>query len=312
MYINKTISLRVILGFAWKNLFIFTILATLVCIAYLHYGIKQIAIPFLPLGTLGTAVAILLGFRNNSAYDRFWEARKIWGGIVNTSRSFARQVTTFVTTQFTQGDITEENAETLQKELVYRHLAWLNALRLHLRREDLLNETCWYELIHFISEEELKEINLKQNKPTQLNQLQGERLQYARSVGLIDDFRHMELDRSLNVMYDLQGKCERIKNTPLPRQYAFFTKVFVWIFVCLLPFGFVDILHWMTIPLAVLVSWIFTVLEQVGHYTEDPFSNGINDIPMTSMCRTIEIDLREQLKETELPKPLRAVNGVLM
>ena len=305
-------SLGVILAFSWKNLLIFAITATVVCVGYLYYEIKEFAIPFLPLGTLGTAVAILLGFRNNSAYDRFWEARKIWGGVVNTSRTFARQITTFATIQFANDQVTEEQVKQFSKEMVYRHLAWVNALRLHLRREDLLNETCWYELSNFISQEELAEINSRQNKPTHLNQRQGERLQYARSVGLIDDFRHMELNRLLNTMYDLQGKCERIKNTPLPRQYAFFTKTFVWIFVSLLPFGFVSTLGWMTIPLSMLVSWIFTVLEQVGHYTEDPFSNGINDVPMTSMCRSIEIDLREQLKETKLPKPLNAVDGILM
>lgn len=312
MYINKTISLVVILKFAWKNLLIFAVLSAIVCVAYQYFHVKEVAIPFLPLGTLGTAVAILLGFRNNSAYDRFWEARKIWGGVVNISRSFTRQITTFATTHYAQSDITSKDVQVFQKEMVYRHVAWINALRLHLRREDLMNQTCWYELSSFLSTEELKGVHQVKNKPTQIIQRQGERLQHAHSVGMIDDFRHMELDRALTEMYELQGKCERIKNTPLPRQYAFFTKVFTWVFVLLLPFGFVSALGWMTIPLSILVSWIFTVLEQVGHYTEDPFSNGINDVPMTALCRTIEIDLREQLKETQVPPALKPVEGVLM
>ena len=313
MYVRKYVSLRVILKYSWIGVLFFSILSCTVCILYFQLGIKEVAIPFLPISTLGTAVAILLGFRNNSAYDRFWEARKIWGGVVNYSRTFARQITTLFTLNNTQGLISPGELKALHKEMIYRHLAWINALRLHLRQQDLINPVCWVELKEFIEDqEEFIKINSSVNKPTQIIQKQGERLKYAFNQGMIDDFRHMQIDNTLTEFYNLQGKCERIKNTPLPRQYAFFTKLFTWIFIFLLPFGFVQELGWMTIPLTILISWIFDTLERVGHYTEDPFDNVMNDVPMTALCRTIEIDLREQLGENDLPAKIQPVNGVLM
>ena len=313
MYVRKYVSFRVILNFSWKGLIIFSLLSIIVCVLYFQFDLKEIALPFLPISTLGTAVAILLGFRNNSAYDRFWEARKIWGGVVNYSRTFARQITTFASLNRTQGMVSPDELNAYHKEMIYRHIAWINALRLHLRQQDLVNPSCWSELSPFIQEpDEFLRINSSVNKPTQIVQKQAERLKDAYDQGIIDDFRHMQLDETLTEFYNLQGKCERIKNTPLPRQYAFFTKLFTWIFMVLMPFGFVGELGWMTIPLTILISWIFYTLESVGHYTENPFDNVINDVPMTALCRTIEIDLREQLGEHELPAKIQPIKGVLM
>jgi putative membrane protein len=128
----------------------------------------------------------------------------------------------------------------------------------------------------------------------------------------MDGFRFKHLNEILDRLYDIQGKCERIKNTPLPRQYAFFTTLFTRIFVVLLPFGFVAELGWYTIPLSVLISWIFNTLEQVGTYTENPFDNGINDIPMSALCVTIERDLKSLLGEDEIPEPIKPTRGILM
>jgi ion channel-forming bestrophin family protein len=137
--------------------------------------------------------------------------------------------------------------------------------------------------------------------------------------GMIEDFRHMELMGTLTELYNLQGACERIKNTPFPRQYAYFSTLFTWIFILLLPFGligeFKDMGHhlmWLMIPFYVLISWIFYTMEAVGDNSEDPFENFINDVPMTALCRTIEIDLREMLNETDIPPKMQAKNGVLM
>jgi len=136
---------------------------------------------------------------------------------------------------------------------------------------------------------------------------------------LLNEFRYVEMMRVLEEFYNLQGKCERIKNTPFPRQYAFFSNVFVWIFCLLLPFGlvgeFAEISHsfiYMTIPFSVLISWIFYTMEIVGDSSEDPFDNMVNDVPMTALCRTIEIDLRDMLGEKELPEKIQAVKGILM
>lgn len=302
MYINKNIPVRMMLWFSWKPITLFALLATFVVIGYYHLGIKHFSIPFLPVGTLGTAVAILLGFRNNSAYDRFWEGRKIWGQLVNDSRSFTRQILT----------IPKNTTDIVKKTMVYRHLAFINALRMHLRREDLEDESCWNELRGFLDDEEFIELHNATNKPTFLNYCQGKELKQLYDDNKIDSYQFTYINTVLDRFYDIQGKCERIKNTPLPRQYAFFTTLFTRIFVSLLPFGFVEQLGWYTIPLSVLISWIFNTLEQVGTYTENPFDNGINDVPMSSLCITIERDLRNLLGDKELPEPKVAVKGVLM
>ncbi len=122
----------------------------------------------------------------------------------------------------------------------------------------------------------------------------------------------MQLDNTLTQLYNLQGAAERIKNTPLPRQYAFFTNLFTWIFVLLIPFGFIENFHWMTVPFSILLSWIFLTIEHVGKYTENPFDNVVHDVPMSTLSRVIEIDLREQLGENDLPEPAPPVGGILM
>ncbi len=130
----------------------------------------------------------------------------------------------------------------------------------------------------------------------------------------------MQMMRCLEEFYNLQGMCERIKNTPFPRQYAYFSTVFVWIFIILLPFGLVQEFNkiadgaivWLTVPFSVLISWIFITIEAVGDNSEDPFENYINDVPMTAISRTIEIDLREMLGEVDLPPKTEPVNDVLL
>jgi len=129
---------------------------------------------------------------------------------------------------------------------------------------------------------------------------------------LIDDFRHMELANMIKEFYTLQGKSERIKNFPFPRQYATVNLFFVWIFIILLPFGMLNIVSgmsnelfiWLTIPICVLVSWVFIMMELIGDYSENPFEGLFNDVPISSLARSIEIDIRQMLEETDLPDPL--------
>lgn len=271
--------------------------------------------PFLfhiPLGLvamLATALAIFLAFRNNSAYDRWWEARKIWGGIVNISRTIGRQVTSFTILS----DCSADELAAFQKETVYRHLAWINALRLQLRGEDN-----WDQIRPFLSDKEFDWLMQRKNRATQIVQKQGQRLAEARRDGLLTESRYHEmLDESMTDLYDLQGKSERIKNTPLPRQYDYFPRVFLFLFVTLLPSGMVTELEkvdctWLVIPLALCVSFVFYVLMRVGEFNEDPFEGRFSDTPLSALCRTIEIDLREQLGETDLPPKLEPVDGILM
>lgn len=340
MYVKRRISWKIIASLAWKNILFFCLYGSLVVFAYHwseHAGMN-IALPFQPLSVIGIAVAFYVGFKNNQSYDRFWEARKIWGGIVNYSRTWGNQVMSFITLKHTDGSISKEELKAIQKRMIYRQIAWINALRLQLRRPSSFsishekkstnkyyqgnpNGDDWKRDVGpFLScSSEIDMAKRFKNVATQIIRFQGEELKDFLDKGLIEDFRHMELMGSLEEFYNLQGKCERIKSTPLPRQYSYFSNIFVWIFVLLMPFGLVgefsgmghDMI-WLTVPMYVLIAWIFLTMENIGDSSEDPFENFINDVPMTAMCRTIEIDLREMLGETDLPEKIKAVDGVLM
>ena len=157
------------------------------------------------------------------------------------------------------------------------------------------------------------------NTATQIINEQSRDLKNLREQGVIEDFRHMELVNVLKSFYTLQGKNERIKKFPLPRQYATISRYFIGIFIMLLPFSMIPELQkvgdwgfWLSIPITALIGWVYVMMEVVGDYSENPFQGMANDIPMLSLCRTIEIDLREMLGETELPANIEIKNGILM
>ncbi|HZH02384.1 MAG TPA: bestrophin family ion channel [Myxococcaceae bacterium] len=306
MYVRRDIQPLLTLRYAWRAVLQFTLYAVVVCVLHEELKLTSLAIPSLPLTTLGIVVSFTIGFKNNSAYDRFWEARTLWGRVVNTSRSWTVQILSFI--HGMPGTQDPRAAEALEREFIYRQLAWVHALRIHLRKQD-----GWEEVQKFVSPAEWEDLRTKTNIPAQLLAHQGSRLrQFLGHSGLGRELLHLELIRNIDELYDLQGGCERIKNTPFPRQYGYYSKVFVQLFCLILPFGFVASLGWLTIPLSVLVSWTFFTLERVGDTSEDPFENKINDVPMSAICRAIEIDLREMLKEKDIPKPLAPVEGVLL
>ncbi len=316
-----------------------------VTLLYYYTNLQWLHIPWLPLSLIGTAVAFYVGFKNNSAYDRMWEARKIWGAIVNSSRSWGTCIKHFVSNQFTAQHFSDEELKSIKVKMIYRHIGWLYALRSqllvvtnweHANQKGLIghaakryirkfgtglvdDEVTKINLKNFLEEHEYEELINFKNTATQIIDRQSEDLAKLREKELIDDFRHMELQKILNDFYEHQGKCERIKKFPLPRQYGSMSFIFVALFIFLLPFGMVsefaklgDWAIWLSIPFTVLVGWVFVVMEIIGDYTENPFSGMSNDIPMLSLCRVIENDLREMLGETKLPEDIVARNGVLM
>lgn len=333
MYVKRNISWSVILRFAWKNLVFFTLYAATIFSAYYFLGWKHIDIPFQPLSVIGIAVAFYIGFKNSQSYDRFWEGRKIWGGIVNYSRTWANNVLSFV-----------NDDKDIQRILIYRHLAWINALRVQLRqpssfsikenraveklfdRHGERNPVC-AGLDAFLSPEEDADLENRKNVATHLIKNQGQHLKQLLSDGKISEFDKQVFHGNLEELYNLQGRCERIKNTPFPRQYAYFSTVFTWIFVLLLPFGLLSVFEaefkeirslaqqevflTLMIPFSVLLSWIFVTMEKVGSNSEDPFEGRINDVPMTALCRTIEIDLRDMLNEGNLPEKIKPQDNIL-
>ena len=308
---------------------IYTALVVAIYKISMYFFHVNISLPWQPVSTLGIAVAFYLGFKNNASYDRTWEARKIWGAIVNNSRSFTASLLAYIKGQ---------NKESLQKELVYRHLAWITALRYQLRlardwehTEERLNShfaptVCesYYskldkEMLQFISADELQYYKQKTNMATQILQKQISRIEEIHEAGQIDLFKQLEIQKYLTAFYDEQGKSERIKNFPFPRQYASTALWMTLLFSLLIPFGMIDIMahvdpgqFWLIIPLSAMTIWVFFLMEKIGDYSENPFEGTYNDVPITSIAVNIEIDLREMLNEKDIPQPMKEENGFLM
>ncbi len=341
MLANRRFPIKAMLSFGLFTGGQTMLFATLVYATYALAGFDWIRIPFLPLGVIGTAVAFYGGFKNNSAYDRFWEGRKIWGGIVNESRAWASAVLCYVL----PGDDSEQ-AHEVRRVLVYRHMAWINALRLQLRstsrfwdkparstklrleKHEAHMRNDWdKEIAPFLSEDEHAELTPKANTATFLVHRQGEQLAALLRGQEMDLFHQIAMMDILRELYTLQGKAERIKKTPLPRQYAEFSRVFTRVFVYLTPFGLLDVFHdylpagvpgteqlpWllMYIVSAGMIGWVFLTMEGVGDSSEDPFERSMNDVPMNALCRVIERDLRQMLGEEDIPEPEAAIDGIL-
>ncbi len=317
MIVHRQLDPKIILFYTWKNLLYSFLLATAVYLVNTRFEWFSLAIPSYAISALGTALAIFLAFKNNQAYDRWWEARKIWGLCVNYSRGWARQVTTLI---FTERQEEEAEVRAFKQRLAYRHAAYVHALRVFLRKpnqygqhhkgEYMEAENSYQDTKPLLIEKEFKVFCQKDNPPNYLNQLQGQDLQRALRRGWISEFRLVQMDQTLIEFNNIQGRSERIKNTPLPRPYSFFSRIFVFIFTSLLPFVFVGSLGWGSIPVSVLISFVFNTLDLVGERTEDPFENKLDDVPITSISETIERNIREQLGERDLPAKSPLVEGI--
>ena len=335
MHSGKSYKLLEFLIWTRRNIYKTLIIGIIPVILYQVVGIKWLAIPWTVVALLGTATAFLVGFKNTQTYNRTWEARQIWGAILNSSRAFGTMSRDFL-----------NNADAT-KLLIYRHFAWLTALR-YAMRDNRVWETAgnaynseyqkFYviperetsletELEKYISPVELKYILTTKNKATQLMSLQSKTIKELFAKKEIDSYQFVEMQRMVKDFYDQQGKSERIKNFPYPRQFATINSLFIKLFCILLPFGMLkdfDKLNdsvegilkgnmvWLTIPFSVLISWVYTSLEQVGESTENPFEGSANDVPISQMSRTIEIDMREMLGETDLPPALQAKNNIIL
>ena len=316
-----------------RYIFKFLIIGSIPVVLYEIIGLEWLALPWQPISLVGIAVAFYLGFKNNSSYERLWEARKIWGGIVNTSRSFTILSRDYITDEFAKEMISNDELGKTHKTIIHRHIAWIKSLTYQLRKlkpwehnsksDNNLrkasgihpDENHLDKIKDYLSKEEFDYILTKGNRASHIISLQSKHLLQLKRKGWIDDFRHMELGKLLTEFYSLQGKSERIKNFPFPRQYASLNGYFVWIFILLLPFSMLNIFAeikyeyfiWLSIPFTTLISWVFHTMEMVGDYSENPFEGLYNDVPITSMARSIEIDIRQMLEETGLPENIEPI-----
>ncbi len=267
-----------------------------------YYTLKIIHVPITLLTVPGTVIALLLGFRTNSAYDRWWEARIIWGAIVNDSRTWVRQLLTFI--QFE-----DRNTPVFQtiRDMSLRQIAWNYSLSQHLRKQGPIDR-----LKGLISKEEMDNLKEKINIPNALLYLQAEKLKGTYESKLIDAYQFVQLDETLSRLTDSMGKCERIKNTIFPSSYSLLVDLLIYLWVLFLPFGLVDMIGFIMIPTAVSLAFSFLVIDRVAIYMQDPFENLPSDTPMLSLSRTIEINIRQELDTGNIPEPMQPIKGVLM
>jgi len=268
-----------------------------------EHPFKAIAIPDITISLLGAALGILLGFRTNSAYDRWWEARKLWGMLVNSSRSLARQAISFIQAP---PDVGQQEARMHVRTLLHRQIAFVHALRFALRKQEP-----WEELARLLDGPTLASLESERNIPAALLQKMGEAAGELARQGFLSDLQLQRLDSTFTDLSNVHGGCERIKNTPLPRQYDFYPEFLVKAYCTILPFVLVDELKWFTPVATFVIAFALLVFNRIGKNLEDPFENRVYDTPMTALSFTIETNLRQALGETQLPEPVAPVDGVL-
>ena len=334
MHIKKIYTTKEMMTWTrYETLLFFIIIAGWVS-AYYFLELDWLRIPWTPLALIGTAVAFVIGFQNNSAYGRIWEARKIWGGVVNTSRTFGMFIQDMITDEYSETPIKEEDLKKEIKTLTYRHIAWMTALRHAMRQpkpwETTVNHktnqewdakppekdsTLEVDIEPYVTPEDYEYIMSKNNKQTAVLYLQSHHLRRLKESGMIWEFSFLQLEGVLEELFTLQGKSERIKNFPYPRHFATLNHFFMWIFVLLLPLALVpqfgeigieirenqpligNLFIWLSIPFYVIVAWIFHTMERIGRTGENPFEGTANDVPISTISRGIEIDLRQNLGE---------------
>ena len=240
---------------------------------------------------MGTAIAILLGFRTSAAYERWWEARKIWGGIVNDSRTLIRQANGF----FYSG---EQKMQDVRKLAKYQ-IAFNYALSTSLRKLPISSEAKRY-----LSEEDYSKIHRQLNVPNAILKLMEDHLAKLFEQSKINAYHFGVMDKTLKDICDHMGMGERIKSTVFPVHYSFFIRLSIIIFALLLPLEIVEYMGVLTIPITFVTITFISVIESIANYLQDPFENRAADIGMTTICRTIEINLLQMTEEPNVPDTL--------
>jgi putative membrane protein len=296
---------------------------------------RWLAVPWTVVALIGTATAFIVSFKNTQTYSRTVEAQQVWTGILNVSRAWGLMSRDYVTNDL------------VTRQLINRHIAWVTTLRYQMRRHRAWESTNFRtnaeyqrhyrvperetaldaELSKFVTGEELRSVLASRNKATHLMANQSRAVKELFQAGEIVVNFFIEMEKVIKELLDHQGRSERIKNFPYPRQYAIINNFFIRFFCVLLPLGLLkefDGLNavvsgwmkghmvWLVIPFSVMISWMYTTLEQVGASTENPFEGGANDVPIAQINRMIEIELRELLGDADLPTLLQPKNNIVL
>ncbi|MDN3551544.1 bestrophin family protein [Mucilaginibacter aquaedulcis] len=335
MHAGKSYKLSEFLVWTRRKIYALFIIGLIPVILYQVLDFKWLDIPWPIIGFMGTSAAFIVGFTNTQTYKRTDEGQQMWTTIFSLSRSW--------------GIISRDFFNNPEKSrlLIYRHMAWLTALRYQLREGRIWEsankkhnaeyqqyycipewETSFEsELAKYLSGEELKYILGTNNKATQILSLQSQTIKQLYEQDEIVVLQFVEMERSLRDFYTQQARNEQMKNSPYPRQYAIINTFFIWLFCFMLPFGMLkdfdrlnDVVQgamkgymvWLVVPFSTIISWIYISLEQVGESTENPFEGSANDVPISQMSRSIEIELREFLGEIDLPAELQPQNDIIL
>jgi putative membrane protein len=294
-----------VLSSIWPVLLVNVLLAVAVTSAHGDLGALKITLTPIPFTLIGLPLAIFLGFRNNAAYDRYWEGRKLWGSLISDSQNLARQCRTLI------NDPHPPHASLgladIRVRMIYRAIVYAHVLKHRLRGTEQGSE-----LKGLVQPDEYAQMQRATNQPNFLMLQMGADLAQCLHQNRIDPCLAPALDNTLSSIVAIGIGCERIKTTPIPFSYTLLLHRTAYVYCFLLPFGLVDTIGFMTPVVVALVAYTFFGLDQLGDEIEEPFGLQENDLPLDAMCRTIEINLRESLGETELPPPLLPVDYCLM
>jgi putative membrane protein len=349
MFIQRRFGFLSMLKWTRREIIFFTVYVSIITTLYEVFNLTWIQIPFTPIGLVGTAVAFLVGFQNNAAYDRIWEARKIWGGIVNTSRTL---IITVKDSFYLHTPAVKKDEKENIKIITDRHIAWLTALRYAMRASkpweanyDKMHKDLSFtyivpefqtsleeELKPYLSDKEFAQVMKADNKPNAIIDLQSKHLRELTDEDKIWNFTYLNLQGILQELTALQGKSERIKNFPYPKQYASISYHFVHVFMWLLPLGIIPTfsaleapvsIHnpiigayfvWLSIPLTVIVIWVFNTMLRIGLAGENPFEGSPNDVPISTIARGITRDILQIIEEDpdNIPPAFDSINHIQM
>jgi len=335
MYTGRTYKISEFLFWTRRNLLWLLLISSIPVFCYDILGLKWLVVPWPIVAFLGTATAFVIGFKNQQTYNRTWEARDIWGMTMGMSRSWTMMCRDFI------------KDKECSAEIINRHMGWITCLRYEMRSQrpwENINKSYnreyakFYEIPEkerslkshmqqYISDEEFETIISTSNPAVQIISIQGTALTDLFEQGSIENSRFLELHKYLREFTTQQIKCEKIKDFPYPRQHATVNRIFVWLFCLLLPFAmlkefsalnelasgiFKGHMVWFVVPFSMIISWVYTSLDQVGESTENPFEGGPNDVPISQMCLNLELDVKKIMGQYKTENPVTQNNIIVL
>lgn len=287
MLLKKKIPMRYVLGKIKIELILVVAYVIAFDLVHRFYETEAMNIPIAIPTIIGTVISLLLAFKSNQAYDRWWEARMIWGAIVNDSRTLLRQVIGF----YKDPDFSVE-ANEFKESFAKRQAAWCYSLGQALRGKDQLKP-----IKNLLTADELRYVSKHKHVPNAILILHSRALKIAKDQGKINTYQQVEIDNTLTRLCDSMGKCERIKNTVFPTTYSLYIRFTLCLFIMLLPFGLTNLVGWLQIPLVTTIAAAFFLVEKMAIHLQDPFENRPTDTPMTTISNNIEKNLIQMVNE---------------